>query len=71
MTMDSRFYGAGLAKLAVQDLTGPLIVIEGADGVGRSTHMELLQGWLEGQGLAVLSTGLVRSALTRRGILTA
>ena len=69
--MDSRFYGAGLAKLAVHDLTGPLIVIEGADGVGRSTHMELLQGWLEGQGLAVLSTGLVRSALTRRGILTA
>jgi len=69
--MESRFYGAGLAKLAVQDLTGPLIVIEGADGVGRSTHMELLQGWLEGHGLAVLSTGLVRSALTRRGILTA
>jgi len=69
--MDNRYYGAGLAKLSVQDLSGPLIVLEGADGVGRSTHMELLQGWLEGHGLAVLSTGLVRSALTRRGILTA
>ena len=69
--MDTRFYGAGLAKLEVKELSGPLIVIEGADGVGRSTHMELLQGWLEGHGLAVLSTGLVRSALTRRGIMSA
>lgn len=69
--MDAPFYGAGLAKLEVHDLTGPLIIIEGADGVGRSTHMELLQGWLEGHGLAVLSTGLVRSSLTRRGIMSA
>jgi dTMP kinase len=69
--VDAPFYGAGLAKLEVHDLTGPLIVIEGADGVGRSTHMELLQGWLEGHGLAVLSTGLVRSSLTRRGIMSA
>jgi dTMP kinase len=67
--MDTRFYGAGLAKLDVGvELPGNLIVIEGADGVGRSTHIELLQGWLEGQGFAVASTGLVRSALTRRGI---
>jgi dTMP kinase len=71
VTVDAPFYGAGLAKLEVHDLTGPLIVIEGADGVGRSTHMELLQGWLEGHGLAVLSTGLVRSSLTRRGIMSA
>ncbi|HVO35640.1 MAG TPA: thymidylate kinase [Gemmatimonadales bacterium] len=67
--MDTRFYGAGLAKLDVgTELPGSLIVVEGADGVGRSTHIELLQGWLEGQGFAVASTGLVRSALTRRGI---
>jgi dTMP kinase len=67
--MDTRFYGAGLAKLDVgSELPGNLIVVEGADGVGRSTHIELLQGWLEGQGFAVASTGLVRSALTRRGI---
>ena len=67
--MDTRFYGAGLAKLDVgRELPGNLIVVEGADGVGRSTHIELLQGWLEGQGFAVASTGLVRSALTRRGI---
>ena len=69
MMMDARFYGAGLAKLEMPgDLPGNLLVIEGADGVGRSTHIELLQGWLEGQGFAVSSTGLVRSALTRRGI---
>jgi dTMP kinase len=69
MMMETRFYGSGLAKLEVgSELPGNLIVIEGADGVGRSTHIELLQGWLEGQGFAVASTGLVRSALTRRGI---
>ena len=69
MMMEARFYGAGLAKLELaSELPGNLIVIEGADGVGRSTHIELLQGWLEGQGFAVSSTGLVRSALTRRGI---
>jgi dTMP kinase len=66
--MDTRFYGAGLPKAAVSSLPGHLIVIEGADGVGRTTHIELLQGWLEGHGFAVASTGLTRSALTSRGI---
>lgn len=66
--MDPRFYGAGLPKCDITSLPGHLIVVEGADGVGRSTHIELLQGWLEGHGVAVATTGLVRSALTRRGI---
>ncbi len=66
--MESRFYGAGLPKCDVSNLPGHLIVVEGADGVGRSTHIELLQGWLEGHGFAVATTGLVRSALTQRGI---
>jgi len=70
--MEVRFYGSGLAKLEIgNDLPGNLLVIEGADGVGRSTHIGLLQGWLEGHGFAVSSTGLVRSALTRRGIQSA
>ncbi|MBI4542909.1 MAG: thymidylate kinase [Gemmatimonadetes bacterium] len=69
--MESRFYGSGLAKCEAGTLSGHLIVLEGADGVGRSTHTELLQGWLEGHGFAVASTGLVRSALTRRGIVEA
>jgi dTMP kinase len=66
--MDPRFYGAGLPKCDVTNLPGHLIVVEGADGVGRSTHIELLQGWLEGHGFAVSTTGLTRSALTAKGI---
>ena len=66
--MDPRFYGAGLPKCDVSNLPGHLIVVEGADGVGRSTHIELLQGWLEGHGFAVSTTGLTRSALTAKGI---
>jgi len=66
--MDAKFYGAGLPKFDVANLPGHLIVLEGADGVGRSTHIELLQGWLEGHGFAVATTGLVRSLLTQRGI---
>lgn len=66
--MEAKSYGAGLPKCDTSNLPGHLIVIEGADGVGRSTHIELLQGWLEGHGFAVATTGLVRSALTQRGI---
>jgi len=66
--MDPKFYGAGLPKCDTNSLAGHLVVIEGADGVGRSTHIELLQGWLEGHGFAVATTGLVRSELTQKGI---
>lgn len=69
--METRFYGSGLPGCDSGNLPGHLIVIEGADGVGRTTHLELLQGWLEGHGFAVASTGLARSALTRRGIIEA
>jgi dTMP kinase len=50
------------------DLTGKLIVIEGTDGVGRSTQINLLKPWLEQQGRAVLHTGMTRSALAGKGI---
>jgi dTMP kinase len=43
-------------------------VIEGTDGVGRSTHIELLRAWLESRGHAVLDTGMTRSILAGRGI---
>jgi dTMP kinase len=66
--MESRAYGAGLPGSDGTPLPGHLVVIEGADGVGRSTHIELLQGWLEGHGFAVATTGMVRSALTQKGI---
>lgn len=45
-----------------------MIVIEGTDGVGRSTHIALLRQWLESRGHAVLDTGMTRSVLAGRGI---
>jgi len=48
--------------------SGKLIVIEGTDGVGRSTHIGLLRTWLESRGHAVLDTGMTRSILAGRGI---
>lgn len=43
-------------------------MIEGTDGVGRSTHIALLRTWLESRGHAVLDTGMTRSVLAGRGI---
>ncbi|HEX9445935.1 MAG TPA: thymidylate kinase [Candidatus Binatia bacterium] len=47
----------------MEELKGKLIVLEGTDGVGRSTHISLLKQWLENTGHAVLDTGMTRSAL--------
>ena len=58
-----RFYGAGLPETDISKLTGKLIVIEGADGSGRSTQIELVKEWLEKQGQATVDVGLVRSYL--------
>ncbi len=62
------YYGAGLPNIAPSELPGRLIVLEGTDGVGRSTQMALLQRWLEDEGYAVSNTGLRRSALTQPGL---
>ena len=43
-------------------------MVEGTDGVGRSTHIALLRTWLESRGHAVLDTGMTRSILAGRGI---
>lgn len=61
-------YGVVLPGMNLADLSGKLIVIEGTDGVGRSTQIELLKPWLEQQGRAVVDTGLTRSALAGKGI---
>ncbi|PYV22493.1 MAG: thymidylate kinase, partial [Acidobacteria bacterium] len=61
-------YGVVLPGMNLGDLTGKLIVIEGTDGVGRSTQIDLLVPWLEQQGRAVVDTGLSRSALAGKGI---
>jgi dTMP kinase len=47
----------------LEKLTGKLIVIEGADGSGRSTQISRLVEWLEGTGHATLQVGLKRSTL--------
>jgi dTMP kinase len=62
------FYGGGLPDVEISELHGRLIVIEGADGVGRSTQVSMLKPWLESNGHAVLDTGMTRSALAGKGI---
>jgi dTMP kinase len=63
-----QFYGAGFPYKKISDLPGKLIVLEGTDGVGRSTQIELLKRWLEKSGYAVSDTGLRRSPLTQPGL---
>jgi dTMP kinase len=63
-----RCYGERLPGLDDGALPGRLIVLEGTDGVGRSTHITLLTEWLESRGFAVVNTGLRRSELAGRGI---
>lgn len=58
-----RFYGIGPADVDLSQLRGKLIVVEGADGSGRSTQIQILQAWLESKGFAVESIGLKRSLL--------
>jgi dTMP kinase len=63
------FYGEGLAGFTrKKPLPGRLIVLEGTDGVGRSTQIALLREWLESRGHAVRATGLKRSKLAGKGI---
>jgi len=49
--------------MPTEPLTGKLVVIEGADGSGRTTEVALLKAWLEVEGHAVVDTGLRRSDL--------
>ncbi len=58
-----RFYGHGLPGVSLEKLTGKLIVVEGADGSGRSTQIQRLVEWLEGGGHATVQVGLKRSTL--------
>lgn len=61
-------YGEGIPGLDPSDLTGWLIVVEGTDGVGRTTHVNHLRSVLEHEGYAVAETGLTRSDLANEGI---
>ena len=61
-------YGEGIPGVPLDDLSGWLIVVEGPDGVGRTTHINRLRAHLEKLGYAVAETGLSRSDLASRGI---
>ena len=62
------FHGDGIPGVAPADLTGWLIVVEGTDGAGRTTHIDLLRQELERAGFAVATTGLSRSDLASSGL---
>ena len=58
-----RFFGLGLPGIEVEKLSGKLIVVEGADGSGRSTQIARLVQWLEASGHHTVQVGLKRSSL--------
>lgn len=68
MPNDPKYFGDGLPYLKPFQVKGKLIVIEGTDGTGRSTQVDLLKNWLEVQGYAVVETGWTRSNLMHKSI---
>jgi dTMP kinase len=64
------FYGIDAIHLQEREelLPGRLVVIEGTDGVGRSTQLNLLRPWLESSGYAVVGTEMTRSVLAGPGL---
>jgi dTMP kinase len=58
-----KFYGEGLPGIDAAEFAGKLIVIEGADGSGRSSQIDLLRDFLESRGHATVNVGLRRSTL--------
>jgi dTMP kinase len=63
MQKSKEFYGKGLPGVILEELKGQLIVVEGADGSGRSTQIDLLKNWLERRGYPTANVGLKRSML--------
>src|SRR5438270_12102499 len=64
------FYGIDAIHLKEREelLPGRLIVLEGTDGVGRSTQLALLRPWLDSSGYAVVDTEMTRSVLAGPGL---
>lgn len=62
-TPSRRSYGQGIPGVKLDELVGKLIVVEGADGSGRSTQIAKLVEWLETKGHATVQVGLKRSTL--------
>jgi dTMP kinase len=57
------YYGRGIPYLPIDSYPGKLLAVEGTDGVGRSTQIQLLREWLEIRGYGVIETGWTRSQL--------
>ena len=57
------YYGQAIPYLPIDQYPGKLIAIEGTDGVGRTTQVQLLREWLEVKGYGVVETGWTRSPL--------
>ena len=55
-------YGQGVPGLELGDLSGWLIVVEGPDGVGRTTQVAQLKQWLEIQGYGVIDVAALLAA---------
>src|SRR5262245_4362499 len=66
MMKRKRFYGKGIPGVVLDQLKGQLIAVEGADGSGRSTQIDLLRNWLERRGYPTVNVGLKRSMLVSR-----
>ena len=64
------FYGHGLPGIELEKLSGKLVVVEGADGSGRSSQIAWLVDWLEGRGarLGRARSGAVATALEASGV---
>jgi dTMP kinase len=66
--MPRGFYGHGLPGIDAEHLQGRLIVIEGADGSGRSTQIQMLRDALEQAGHPTVDVGLKRSRLVGQAL---
>jgi dTMP kinase len=66
--MPRGFYRHGLPGIDAERLQGRLIVIEGADGSGRSTQIQMLRDALEQAGHATVDVGLKRSRLVGQAL---
>jgi dTMP kinase len=63
MKTGKQSFGTPLPGCDLSELKGKLIVLEGADGSGRSTQIETLKDWLENLGYGTVNVGLKRSTL--------